>query len=41
MLRRFITVIQTHREEFGDIADVNYENLFKDVANTNLQFQLP
>ena len=38
MLRRFIAVIEIHKQEFGGMADVNYDYLFKDVAN--IQFEV-
>ena len=31
-------MIQTHKEAYGEIADVNYEGLFRDVSNINLNF---
>lgn len=34
-------MVQTHRDQFGEIADVNYEGLFRDVSNINISFQLP
>lgn len=36
-----MSVIQTSREAFGDIADLNYELMLKDVSNMNLQYQAP
>ena len=45
LLRKFLTLVQTHREAFGDLTDVNYEVLFRDVSNTvpagGLNFVLP
>ncbi len=41
IVRRLMNVITTHREEFGDIADLNYELMLKDVTNMNLQYQPP
>ncbi|CDW91230.1 UNKNOWN [Stylonychia lemnae] len=41
MVRRFLALIETHREEFGELQDVNYDLLFKDVSNSNISFQLP
>ena len=38
IVRRLMNVITTHREEFGDIADLNYELMLKDVTNMNLQY---
>jgi hypothetical protein len=35
-VRRLMNVITTHREEFGDLADLNYELMLKDVTNMNL-----
>jgi|LauGreDrversion4_2_1035121.scaffolds.fasta_scaffold476959_1 hypothetical protein len=39
IVRRLMNVITTHRETFGDIADLNYELMFKDISNMNLQYQ--
>jgi hypothetical protein len=41
IVRRLMNVIATHREEFGDLADLNYEFMLKDVTNMNLQYQAP
>ena len=38
IVRRLMNVITTHREEFGDIAALNYELMLKDVTNMNLQY---
>ena len=38
MLRKLVSIVKTHSEEFGEIAEVNYDHLFKDVSNINLQF---
>lgn len=40
-MRKFVSLIETHREEFGDLIDVNYDMLFRDVSNTNVNFELP
>lgn len=39
VVRRLMNVIQTHRESFGELADLNYELMLKDVSNMNLQYQ--
>lgn len=39
IVRRLMSVIQAHRDEFGGLADLNYELMLKDVANVNLQYQ--
>lgn len=39
IVRRLMNVITTHRESFGDLADLNYELMLKDVSNMNLQYQ--
>jgi len=36
VIRRLMNVITTHRESFGDLADLNYEMMFKDISNMNL-----
>jgi hypothetical protein len=36
VIRRLMNVITTHREAFGELADLNYELMFKDVSNMNL-----
>jgi hypothetical protein len=42
LLRRFLTVIETNRDQFGDLPNVNYEYLFKDItSNLNIGYQLP
>jgi hypothetical protein len=41
VVRRLMNVIQTHREAFGELADLNYELMLKDVSNMNLQYQAP
>lgn len=38
IIRRFMNVITSHRESFGDLADLNYELMFKDISNINLQY---
>jgi hypothetical protein len=39
IVRRFMNVITAHRESFGELADINYELMLKDVSNMNLQYQ--
>jgi len=39
VVRRLMNVITSHRETFGDLADLNYELIFKDITNMNLQYQ--
>ena len=36
IVRRLMNVITTHREQFGELADLNYELMLKDVTNMNL-----
>lgn len=38
VVRRLMNVITNHRETFGDLADLNYELMFKDITNMNLQY---
>ena len=41
IVRRLMNVITTHRESFGDIAELNYDLMMRDVSNINLQYQSP
>jgi len=41
MVKRLANVITSHRESFGEIADLNYDLMLRDVSNVNLQYQAP
>jgi len=36
VVRRLMNAITSHRESFGEIADLNYELMFKDITNMSL-----
>lgn len=38
LVRKFAGLIETHKDEFGGLVDVNYDQLFKDVSNTNVSY---
>jgi len=37
-----VTLLETHRDTFGEIADINYDQVFADLStNVDLSFRLP
>jgi len=41
-LKKIATLLETHRDVFGEVADINYDQIFAELSsNVDLSFKLP